>query len=51
MAPDADAPEATVLIVDDEPDLVELIEYALETAGFRVLTASDGVEGLALREG
>ena len=50
MPPDEAIPEATVLIVDDEPDLVELIEYALETAGFRVLTASDGVEGLALAE-
>ncbi|MEM6286818.1 MAG: response regulator transcription factor [Bacteroidota bacterium] len=49
MAPDA-APEATVLVVDEEPDLVELIEYALETAGFRVLTAADGVEGLATAE-
>ena len=51
MAPDAEAPEdATVLVVDDEPDLVELLQYALETAGFRVLTASDGVEGLAVAE-
>lgn len=51
MAPDAEAPEdATILVVDDEPDLVELLQYALETSGFRVLTASDGVEGLALAE-
>lgn len=49
MAPDV--PEvATVLVVDDEPDLVELLQYALETAGFRVLTATDGTEGLALAE-
>ena len=50
MAPDAASPEATVLVVDDEPDLVELIEYALQTAGFRVLTAADGAEGLAVAE-
>jgi two-component system alkaline phosphatase synthesis response regulator PhoP len=51
MAPDAEAPDdATVLVVDDEPDLVELLQYALETAGFRVLTAADGVEGLAVAE-
>ena len=51
MAPDADAPAgATVLIVDDEPDLVELLEYALSAEGFRVLTAADGVEGLAVAE-
>ena len=58
MAPDsqprsggAEAPEtATILLVDDEPDLVELIQYALEAEGFTVLTAADGVEGLALAE-
>ena len=43
-------PDATVLLVDDEPDLVELIEYALTAEGFRVLTASNGAEGLALAE-
>ena len=41
---------ATVLIVDDEPDLVELLQYTLETEGFTVLTAHDGAEGLALAE-
>lgn len=51
----ADAPEAsperpTVLVVDDEPDLVELLQYALEAEGFRVLTAPDGVAGLAAAE-
>ena len=51
MAPDAEAPEtATILVVDDEPDLVELIQYALEGEGFTVLTAGDGVEGLATAE-
>ncbi len=49
--PDADLPAgATVLIVDDEPDLVELIAYALTAEGFRVLTAADGAEGLAIAE-
>ena len=41
---------ATILLVDDEPDLVELIEYALTAEGFRVLTARDGAEGLAVAE-
>ncbi len=40
----------TVLVVDDEPDLVELLQYALEAAGFRVVTASDGVSGLSMAE-
>ena len=48
---EADAPAgATVLIVDDEPDLVELIAYTLAAEGFRVLTAADGAEGLAVAE-
>ena len=48
--PRTDDDRATVLVVDDEPDLVELLQYALETAGFTVLTAADGVAGLALAE-
>ena len=46
----SDDDRATVLVVDDEPDLVELLEYALETEGFTVLTAADGVAGLAIAE-
>ncbi|HYE96001.1 MAG TPA: response regulator transcription factor [Rubricoccaceae bacterium] len=44
MAPDA--PDATVLLVDDEPDLLELLGYTLEREGFRVVCARDGAEGL-----
>jgi DNA-binding response OmpR family regulator len=33
---------ATILIVDDEEDLLEMIRDALEEEGYRVLTASDG---------
>ena len=49
MAPEA-RETATILVVDDEPDLVELLQYALEAEGFAVLTAADGVDGLALAE-
>jgi DNA-binding response OmpR family regulator/DNA-binding CsgD family transcriptional regulator len=38
---------ATVLIVDDEPDIVLLVRVNLEMAGHDVLTAADGEEGLA----
>ena len=31
-----------ILVVDDEPDAVELIEVNLKGAGFDVLTASNG---------
>lgn len=35
-----------VLVVDDEPDAVELIEFNLKAAGFDVVTAADGQEAL-----
>lgn len=37
-----------VLIVDDEPDQVEMYQYALEAAGFEVLTAFAGGSGASL---
>lgn len=36
----------SVLVVDDEEDLLSLLEYNLEQAGFEALLARDGVEGL-----
>ena len=38
---------ATVLIVDDEKEIRELLRYNLERQGYNVLTAHDGEEGLA----
>jgi two-component system alkaline phosphatase synthesis response regulator PhoP len=35
-----------VLAVDDEPDVLHLVEIKLKKAGFEVLTARDGEEGL-----
>lgn len=35
-----------ILIVDDEPDIVELIEYNLKKEGYQVYTASNGYEGI-----
>ena len=35
-----------VLAVDDEPDILRLVEVKLKKAGFEVLTARDGEEGL-----
>jgi DNA-binding response OmpR family regulator len=37
----------TILVVDDEPRIVELARDYLEHAGFAVLTASDGASALA----
>ena len=35
-----------ILVVDDEEDALELIEFNLQNAGFRVATASDGMEAV-----
>jgi two-component system, cell cycle response regulator len=37
-----------VLVVDDDPDKLSLLEVALTMAGYKVCTAQDGEEGLAL---
>ncbi|HEY0056894.1 MAG TPA: response regulator transcription factor [Pedobacter sp.] len=36
-----------ILIVDDEPDIRELIEYNLKKEGYHVFTASNGQEGVS----
>ncbi len=35
-----------ILVVDDEPDAVELIEFNLKQAGYEVVTAADGAAAL-----
>ena len=35
-----------ILIVDDEPDLIEIAQTHLESAGYGIITASNGKEGL-----
>ncbi|MFH1791257.1 MAG: response regulator [Candidatus Omnitrophota bacterium] len=35
-----------VLIIDDEPDLLETMSYRLSTAGYDIMTALDGATGL-----
>ncbi len=35
-----------ILVVDDEPEAVELVEYNLRQAGYAVTTAADGAEAL-----
>ena len=40
----------TVLIADDEPNIVLSLEYLLQRAGYRVVVARDGQEALDLVE-
>ncbi len=36
-----------ILLVDDEPDILEIVSYNLEAAGYQVYTAKNGVEGVS----
>jgi two-component system alkaline phosphatase synthesis response regulator PhoP len=36
-----------ILLVDDEPDILEIISYNLAAEGYEVFTAKNGVEGVA----
>ena len=43
---DQESPRGRVLVVDDEPDLVRVLEFGLRASGYTVESASDGQEGL-----
>lgn len=40
-------PKYKILIVDDEPDIVETLSFMLQARNFDVVTASDGLEALS----
>lgn len=45
----ADAPQTpTVLVADDEQDILNLVRFRLERDGYQVICASDGAEAVAL---
>ncbi len=39
-----------ILIVDDEPDIIEFLEYNLRKEGYEVVSASNGEEGIRAAE-
>lgn len=41
-------PERTILVIDDESDVVDLVCYNLEKAGYKTLKALEGVGGLSM---
>lgn len=46
----SDATAKKILIVDDDMEIIETVSYALEGAGYTVVVARDGNQGLALAE-
>ncbi|MCJ7655349.1 MAG: response regulator [Dehalococcoidia bacterium] len=38
---------AKILVVDDDPDILEAVTLILESQGYQVVTAQNGLEGLA----
>ena len=39
-----------VLLVDDDPEIIESLRYALESRGYQIFIARDGNQGLAMAE-
>ena len=35
-----------ILLVDDEPDILEIISYSLKNAGYNIYTATNGLEAV-----
>ncbi len=50
IATDDLADKKKILVVDDDYEIIDSIRYALEGAGFVVVIARDGNQGLALAE-
>jgi len=44
------AESKTILLVDDDPEIVAALRTVLQQKGYRVVTASDGNAGLAVAE-
>jgi len=40
--------DALILVVDDDPHIREVVQYALEKGGFRVVCANDGKQAISL---
>ena len=41
------ARNSRILVIDDEPDVREMLQFLLEEEGFQVETAPDGTSGIA----
>ena len=39
-----------ILLVDDEPDILEILSYSLESGGFKIYKANNGLEAIRIAE-
>ena len=39
-----------ILLVDDEPDILEILSYSLESGGFKIYKANNGLEAIEIAE-
>ena len=39
-----------ILLVDDEPDVLDLLKYNLETEGYEIMTATNASQGIKLAQ-
>ena len=44
------ASRGRILVIDNEPDILEVVSIYFDEGGYEVITAPDGTEGLALAE-
>ena len=42
--------DTKILLVDDEPDILEIVGYNLKAAGYQIFTAKNGKEALSQAE-
>ncbi|NNC69273.1 MAG: response regulator, partial [Flavobacteriaceae bacterium] len=40
--------DTKILLVDDEPDILEIVGYNLTSEGYQVFTAKNGLEAVAI---
>jgi DNA-binding response OmpR family regulator len=50
QSPDQSKSKRRILLVDDDREIVESMRIALEAAGYEILVARDGNQGLAMAE-
>ena len=40
--------EIKILLVDDEPDILEIVGYNLKNEGYKIYTAKNGIEAIEI---